>query len=284
MGGGKSSAPPAPDYTPIAQADVQTAQAEMNLAQRQMDQTQSNFNQEWPYAQQYLQQQTASSAAETAAAGQQQQFYDQNYAPIESQFADEAKNYSTQGRSDQNAAQAMGDVANSFDAARANATTNLESYGIDPSQTRYGALDLGTRISQAAAMAGADTQSRLNTQNTGMALQGEAINIGRGYPSAIAQSYSTATGAGSAGLGAANQTAGTGTAGNAAAGGILGGASSSYGGATGALNAGYSNSLAGTQFNANQSAQMSSGIGSLIGMGMAGGSSTSLIGGALAGL
>lgn len=265
MGGGKSSAPPAPDYTPVANADMQTAQMQMQLGEQQLAQTQSNFNQTWPYAQQYLQQQTASSAAETAAAGQQQQFYDQTYAPIEKQFAGEAQDYSTQGRSDQNAAQAMGDVANSFDAARANATTNLESYGIDPSQTRYGALDLGTRISQAAAMAGADTQSRLNTQNTGLALQGEAINVGRGYPSAIAQSYSTATGAGAAGIGALNQTAATASGGASAAGGILGGASNSNSAAASALNMGYSNSLAGTQFNANQSSQASQGAGTLIG-------------------
>lgn len=258
---GKSSAPAAPDYTPIAQADEATAQAQLTLGQEQMAQTQSNFNAEWPYAQQYLQQQTASSAAETTAAQQQQQFYDQTYKPIETQFANEATNYNSPDRADQNAGQAMADVASSFDQSRTAALSNLESYGIDPSQTRYSALDLGTRISQAAATAGANTQSRLNTEATGMALQGEAINIGRGYPSAIANSYNTATSAGSAGLSGANGVANTATAGNSAAGSIMGGASNSYSGAIGALNAGYQNSLAGAQFNAQQSAQMSQGLG-----------------------
>ncbi len=54
---------------------------------------------------------------------------------------------------DMGAAQAQ--VAQNFDAARQNSTQELESYGINPSATRYGALDLGVRAQQAAAMAGA---------------------------------------------------------------------------------------------------------------------------------
>lgn len=264
--GGKSSAPPAPDYTPIAAADENIATAQDNLAQQQINNTQSQFNQTWPYAQQYLQQQTASSAAETAAAGSQQSYYDSTYKPIETQFANEANTWDSPGREDQNASQAMGDVASSFDASRTAALSNLESYGIDPSQTRYSALDLGTRVSQAAATAGADTQSRLNTQATGLALQGEAINVGRGYPSAIAQSYQTATGSGASGIGSANQTGATSTSGIGTAGSILGGAGATMGGATQALNTGYQNNLAGSQFNAQQSAQMSQGIGTIAGI------------------
>lgn len=262
---GKASAPAAPDYTPVAQADLQAAQLQTQLGEDQLTQSQNVFNQEWPYAQQFMQQQTASSAAETQAAGAQQAYYDSTYKPIESQFANEATTYNSADRQNQNAGQAMGDVANSFDQARTSALSNLESYGIDPSQTRYSALDLGTRISQAAATAGADTQSRLNTQGTGMALQGEAINIGRGYPSSIAQSYNTATNSGTGGLGAANSVANTQTAGATAASGMIGGAVNANAGAASALNMGYQNNLAGANFNAQQSSQMWSGVGSLVG-------------------
>ena len=266
--GGKASAPAAPDYTPIATADETIASDQLQLGQEQMAQSQSNFNQEWPYAQQYLQQQTASSAAATAEAGQQQQYYNQTYQPIETEFANQAQNYDSAANANANAGAAGADVASSFDAARTAATQNLESYGIDPSQTRYSALDLGTRISQAAATAGAETQSRLNTQATGLGLEGEAINIGRGYPSAVAQSYATATGAGQAGLSASTNVANSQTAGASAAGSIMGGAANSNSAAASALNMGYSNSLAGAQFNANQSAQESAGAGQLIGGGL----------------
>lgn len=262
---GKASAPAAPDYTPIANADEATAQAQMQLGQEELTQSQANFNQTWPYAQQYLQQQTASSAAETASAQQEQQFYNTTYQPIESQFAQQAQNYNSPTQASQNAGEAMGDVASTFDQGRTAALSNLESYGIDPSQTRYSALDLGTRISQAAATAGADTQSRLNTQATGLGLEGEAINIGRGYPSAVAQSYNTATNSGSSGINTANQTNSTGSAGLATGSGIMGAGVTAGNGAIGALNTGFQNNLAGANFNAQQSAGFSSGVGNLVG-------------------
>lgn len=261
----KGSAPPAPDYTPIAAADQAAAQQQFQLGQEQLDWGKQQFNTEWPFAQQYLQQQTTSSAAETKSAQDQQSFYDSTYKPIETQFAGQAANYNSPDQAAQNAGGAMADVASTFDANRTAALSNLESYGIDPSQTRYGALDLSTRISQAAATAGAGTQSRLNTQATGMGLEGEAINIGRGYPGAVSQAYSTAAGAGSSGINIANSTVATGAN-------SMGSPTSYYAngvnadnGATGALNTGFSNSLAGAQFTQQGAANTSSGIGSLVG-------------------
>jgi hypothetical protein len=165
----------------------------------------------WPYAQQYLQSQTAATQAEQANAQDMENFYNTTYKPIESQFASTALNYNSPARANQNAAAAETDVSNTFEANRNAVTQSLESYGIDPSQTRFGALDLGSRISQAAAGAAAGTQSRLNTEATGLALQGEAINTGRGYPSAVANAYSTATNAGAAGLKSADATVDTGS-------------------------------------------------------------------------
>ena len=142
-------------------------------------------------------------------------------------------------------------MANQFNAARKSALSGLESYGIDPSQTRYGALDLGTRVQQAAATAAAGTQSRRNTEATGLALQGEAINIGKGYPGQVAQSYGTATSAGGAGLGAANQgfATGAGAMGNPTAWGALGNSGLNTG--ISALHTGYGDELSGVTANNN---------------------------------
>lgn len=264
---GKASAPSAPNYTPIAAADAQQANNDYALGQQQLQWAQNQFNTEWPYAQSYLQQQTAASAAQTAAAGNQQQFYNQTYQPIEKQFAQQSQNYAGPANTEAQAAAAMGDVSNAYDASRNSALQSLESYGIDPSQTRYQALDLSTRVGQAAASAAAGTQSRLNTLNTGLALENNAINIGRGYPGAIATTYGSAANSGSSGIGAANSstqtgasTMGTGTSWNGLSQGALGGESS-------ALNSSFQNNMAGAEFNANQVM----GTGSLLGgLGMAG--------------
>lgn len=262
---GKESAPTAPDYTPIAAADEAQSNQEFQLGEQQLAFGQQQFAATEPYAQAYLTQQTASSAAATQEAQQQEQIYNQSTLPEIQNFQQEANNYNTPANASQQAGSAMADVASSFDANRAASLSSLESYGIDPSQTRYGALDLGTRISQAAATSAAGTQSRLNTQGTGLALQGEAINMGMGLQNNVAGSYATAMNAGSAGLNAANSTTTTGVNAMGTPGSYMGLASGANAGATSAMNTGYSNAMSGASFEAQQSEAAWSGIGSLVG-------------------
>jgi hypothetical protein len=283
MGGGKGSAPPAPNYQPIATSDLQAAQLAAQTSSAQLDFARQQYADQAPYTQAYMksmagvmQSDIDSQKAAQAQAGQAQDYYKQTYQPIETQFAQEAQAYNTPAQAAQASAAAQGDVATAFGGQRQAALQSLESYGIDPSQTRYGALDLGTRISQAAAQSAAGTQSALNSKATGLALQGEAINIGRGYPGQIAQSYSTATGAGqgAVGAGGAGVNAGIGT--STAYGNMMGSPAqwaglqqSGLGGAANALNMGYQNQM--SAFNANTAIaqNQASGIGSLVGAGLA---------------
>lgn len=161
------------------------------------------------------------------------------------------------------AGKAEADVAAQFEQARRTAQERLEGYGVDPSQTRQGALDLGTRIAEAAAQSSAGNQARTQTENTGRALRSEAINVGRGYPGQIQASMA---GAGQSGNQAANtglattasgaQTMGTGL-------GWQGSGNSALAGWGNILNQGYQNQLA--QFEANQNS--SSGWGNILGIG-----------------
>lgn len=265
---GKSSAPAAPNYAPIAMADLQAAQTQAQLGEDQLQWGKDQFNTVWPYAQQYLQASTNTQQQEQQFATQQQQTYQNTYLPIEQQFASTAANYNSPARANANAALAEGDVANAMGTQRTAALQQLESYGIDPSQTRFGALDLGSRISQAAATAAAGTQSRINTEATGLGLETAAINTGRGYPSAINQTTQTGSNAGAQGISTANSSINTGV--NA-----MGSPTSYFGnqfvgnsGATTALNTGFNNALGAAQFNAQQSANFMSGIGQLIGGGI----------------
>lgn len=274
MGGSKGGAQ-SPDYTALAQADQAAATQQYQLGQQQLQWGQQQFNQVWPYAQQYMQQETATGAAEASAAQQQQQVYSTQELPAIQQFNQTAQNYNSPAQSATNAGMAETDVANAFNQNKSAALGNLESYGIDPSQTRYGALDLGTSISQAAATAAAGTQSNLNTQATGLALQGEGINMMAGFPGQVAQSYATATGAGSAGLSGMNQTTQTGNQSASTAAGFYGLGNSAMGNA-GQVTAAQGQFNLGNQSLMNQaSSNFSSGIGSLIGGAIGLGSNTS---------
>lgn len=240
MGGGKP--PQAPDYTPLAmsaQANVQAAQVQADAAreiatqqnalgqqqfnlmsetagwardnaQQQLDLMRAQFDQNKGVLDQVLSVQIPAMQQEAAQAQSLRERYNSVFQPIEDKLIAEANSYATPERADFNAGQAIQDVSAAFDASRSNALARMESYGVDPSQTRMTALDAGIRVQEAAAKAAAGTQSRLNTEATGRAMQGEVANMGRGLPASIAQAYSTSQNAGQVGMGSANNTATTG--------------------------------------------------------------------------
>ena len=271
MGKG-GSAPAVPDYSAIASSDTSASQLAAQTSADQLAWAKQQYADQEPYTQAYMKSMTDASNDNLANARAAQARYEGTYQPIEDQFASEATNYNSPDRTQQRAGAAEADVATQFAGQRSAALSQLESFGIDPSQTRYGALDLGTRISQAAATAAAGTTSRNQSEATGLALQSEAINIGRGYPGQVAQSYSTAQGSGGAAIGAGNTTSSTygnlmGTPAQWSNLSLAGNA-----GATGALNTGFTNAFSNYQAGNEIAASNMSGIGSLAGAAvMAGG-------------
>jgi hypothetical protein len=263
--GGKGSAPPSPDYTPIAASNLEAAQVQQQTSREQLDWAKQQYADQAPYTKAVMQQMLDTGTANTQAAAAAQKRLEDVYYPIENKFAQTAQDYNTPARADQRSAAAQADVANAFSGQRQAALQSLEGYGIDPSQTRYGALDLGTRISQAAAQASAGTNSRLQSEATGLALQGEAINIGRGYPGQVAGAYSTAIGAGQQGVNAGLNTSST-------YGNLMGTPTQWAGlqtanlqGATNTLNTGFQNQMAGFNANSAIAQNTASGIGGLVG-------------------
>jgi hypothetical protein len=193
-----------------------------------------------------------------------QEYYDRYknvFQPAQDRYLADAEAYDTPERRDQEMGAAQANVAKQYDAARQAATQQLESFGINPGSTRFAALDTGVRAQEAAAKAAAGTQAARNTEQTGLALRANAINMGNGLP---AQSVATSGVANSSGTGAVNSDL-SGTASGASTMGTntqyQGLGNSAIAGWGNALNTGYQNQLA--QFKADQSA--SSGIGSLLG-------------------
>ena len=268
MSKGKGDAPDPPDYSSLAASSEKSAEMWSQVAREQLawakeTDTANRATLERVLGVQLPQMEKAFQYAEEDRAR-----YKDVFQPIEDNLVKEFQTYDTQAKREAEAAKRITDVRTAFDAQRTNATRSLEDYGIDPSQTRYQALDLGYRAQEAAASALAGNQGRKYVEETGRALRGEAINIGRGYPAQVAQSQGivnqTAGGASANTAGMTN--AGVNAFGSAVPFGQMG--MGGYGQAANIRNMGYQNQLASYQANSANNAGFWGGLGSLAGQGM----------------
>ena len=294
----------------LSNQEFQAAKAaqdqQYGLAQQQFQWGQNVYNQQAAQNQQVINADIAAQQAQQAAAQQAQQRYQTVYQPLEDQAVQYAQGYASPERTQQMMGAASSDVGTQFDQQRQAAAANLESFGVDPSSTRYAALDANVRTQQAASQAAAANQAKLQTEATGQSLIANAINVGRGLPGQAQSAYGGAVGAGGGAVGAGAQTAATGASLMGTAPGYYGSGNSLYGamgqgvglgtqaigagnqmfglgtGSIGAGNSamGYANQAIGqwgntlntsyqnqlSQFNANQNA--SSGWGGILGQGL----------------
>jgi hypothetical protein len=179
MCGGGGDTPDAPDYSGLIAAATKGSDQAMKWMTENMD-----F-----FKKAYADNKQVSDIVTDKALGQMDKMigdsdrarerYQSFFEPLEEALARDAESYASPERIQQEAGRAEADVAQQFEQAREVASQNLEQYGVDPSQTRQGALDLGTRMAEAAAQVSAGNQARTQTENIGRALRSEAINLGR---------------------------------------------------------------------------------------------------------
>lgn len=266
-----SKAPEAPDLGPMAEGSAESARIAQETAleqlawAREQDTNNRQLLDRVITSQEGIQTDTRENAQEDRAR------YEQIYQPLEDNLTQEFQSYDSPERMQQERGRAMSDVNQSFDAARRNATQRLESYGVDPSQTRNAALDIGTRTAQAAAQAGASSAATRATEQTGRALRAEALNIGKGYPSNVAGSYGQSLQAGNSMIGNANQTTNTTSNAMQGANGALGTSIQGFGQAGNTMAQGYQGQMA--EYNANQATTNAAigAVGGIAGMFMADG-------------
>lgn len=271
--GGKSSAPPPPDYAPIANASRESAELSYRLGREQLDWARDRYAQDKGVADRVIGAALDTQAQNSENAQRDRARYESIYQPLESDLARDAASYASPQRRELEMGRAGATVASQYDAQRRGALQRLESFGVDPTSTRYAALDIGMRAAQGAAQAAAMNQAGQVVDATGRALRSEAINVGRGYPGQVAQTYGTALQAGNQAVnsGLATTASGANTMGTAAQWQGLGNQGLSVWGNT--LNTGYQNQLG--AFQAEQ--QASSGFGSALGLigGLVGGARNS---------
>lgn len=259
--GGKNRAPPPPDYTPIAEASKESAEYSFRLGREQLEWAKQRYADDKQIIDSVVESALRRQDINDRAALDDRQRYENLYQPLEDQLVDDAESMMSPERERYEMGRAGAQVAQQFDAQRQAAAQNLEAFGVDPSSTRFAALDSGMRIQQAAAQAGAENQARNMTEATGRALRSEAINVGRGYPGQVAGTYGTALQSGNAGVNSALAGTASGASSMGTAPQYMGMGNQALGTWGNTLNTGYQNQLA--QFQANQ--QASSGIGGLLG-------------------
>jgi hypothetical protein len=263
----KAPSVPTQNYQAVADSSLAAAQLQSQTSREQLDWAKQQYAEQAPLTNAFMQSMIDNSNQQTTNAAKDRARYEGVFQPVEDQFVKTATGWNSPARATQEAGAAMADVGTAMEAARKTSTQALESFGVDPSQTRYAALDLSTRVAQASAQAAAGTQSRKNTEATALALQGEAINIGKGYPGQVAQSYAGATSAGSAGITSGLQT-------DSVYGNLMGTpttwgalANQSNGAAATALNTGFGNEMSLYNAKSAASANQAKGIGQIIGGG-----------------
>lgn len=262
MGLFKPDPPDPPDYSGlIAQSEASAAMA-FQISKEQLAWAKEQYLTDKALSDQVVGKLVASMDQQQQWSEEDRERYKSVYQPLEDQLVEDAESFNTPQRQQMEAQRDMASVTTQFDAARENAQRELEGFGIDPSSTRYAALDIGTRQAEAAAKAGAANNAVARIDAQGRAMRSEAINIGRGYPG---QAAAAAAGANAAGTGAVGTGLGT-TASGASTMGTgpqwQGAGMGAIGQAGNLMNMGYNNQLAG--FNAGQNA--SSGWGSVLGL------------------
>ncbi len=262
--GGKAKVPKAPNYQPLINAATKESDYAFQQQQQQDQWAKDAYAKNSATSDDVINASLKSMNDQYANAQTDRARYENTFVPLQDEYISKAQDYASPGRMETEAGKAEADVAAQFGAARQSAQDRLEAYGVDPSSTRAGALDLGTRIAQAAAQSSAGNQARSLTEQTGNQMLLQAIGLGSALPGQASSEYSGAASAG-------NQAVNTGLA-TTASGAQTMGTGTSWGQVgQGAL--GQWSNLLGTDFSNKMDkykadANASSGWGSIIGQGV----------------
>src|SRR5580704_7213377 len=108
--------------------------------------------------------------------------YDNTFVPEINDLVAQAADYASPARIEQNMGRAEAGAAQAGDAARQNALSDLESFGVDPSSGRYADLDKASREQAAATEVGAGNVAEQETEAIARSLQAEAIQATANLP------------------------------------------------------------------------------------------------------
>ena len=258
------SPPRPPDVSGQADSLTQIAQSNELLAREQITRARQLDQQNRQLLSQVLDFQLPAMEEAFQIGRDNRQRYQEFFQPLEEQLVRDAQEFASPERQNLEASRAVQDVGQAFEAERANRMRELEGFGIDPSQTRAQALDVGMRTAQAGQAAWAGNQARRETEDRGRAMREQAINLGRGTLNEGTQATQMGGQMGAGALGAATGVAQAGQDLTGAAAGHYGAAMAGHQGSAGILDAHYQNQLRRHE----ASGGLGAALGGLAGMGV----------------
>lgn len=277
--GNSASAPPPPDTSKYSDAVSGDADVMRGWAQSVWDSSQEEMGRVGEYAQSFMGMTLPIAEEMFSWAKDQRQRYEENVLPAIQSLFSEAETYASKGEEDRQRGAAIQDVKAATEAQRESQLRKLESYGVDPSMTRYQSLDKQAGVAEAALSALAANQAGERTKQIGRDMRMDAINVGTGFLNDANASAMAATNIGATGANVGNAAAQTGTMLQQGALPFMAGANTGTATAAGIVDTGYSAELAYAADQREAEGGMS-GIGGLIG-GIAGNTILPGLGGAI---
>lgn len=201
-----SSQPAAPDYTQIIAAQTKQADQANAIAQDQLEFAKNAYNEQAPYTKQAQDIALQNAKFNQTNAQSDRARYEDIYQPVEKKQADTVNNWDSDSNIKLVQGEAGAGIGQSFDAQDAAATRQLEGFGVNPSDARYGAINSAVKIQRAAAVAGGIQKAGQDRQLQAVQLRQGVINTGQGVNAAAGGESGASTGAGVAGSGAGNST------------------------------------------------------------------------------
>ena len=210
--GSASSAPPPPDTSQYSDALSADADTMRDWAQSMWDSGQQQMQQIGQYAQDFMGMSLPAAEEMFNWASTQRERFDEFVMPQMESLFKEAETYASKGEEDRQRGMAVQDIKSATEAQREAQLRKLESYGIDPSETRYAALDKQGATAEAALGALAANQAGERTKQIGRELRADAINVGSGFLQDANASAVNAANVGGMGSNVGNAAANTGIA------------------------------------------------------------------------
>ena len=204
--GSKSKIPKPPDLSSLAEASLASAKLYEQVAKDQLEWAKTTDKSNRDVLERVLAVQLPQMEEAAANARKDRERYESVYQPLEDSLVADISRLGSKEDQEEEAGRRIAEVRTQFDTQRSNALMELEGYGIDPSQTRHQALDMGFRANEAASAAFAANQGRKSQEQLGMALRDSAINIGRGMPGQVAQAQGIVNQTGGGAVGNAGNT------------------------------------------------------------------------------
>jgi len=194
--------------------------------------------------------------------------YGSQFTGLQAQEAQQAANYGSQANVQKLQGMAVANSNAANQAARSNSAAALASEGVDPASIHGAALDRQNSVTNAANVAGASTQSALNTANTAFGMENTANQLGLQVGSLGTQGAATAANTAESGQNTINSTNASGVQNLGAANQYLNSSTSANNGAVSANQADFSNQMAVQAAQQAQSNSTMSAIGSIAGAAM----------------